>query len=631
MGRSVWRELAKARRYQNPVGRIISSRRYLAKHVRGGPKTSVMAADCTVTKFMRPIERRSHHVRFVLMQVMTSSSHACARDRYVRNFLDRFRVQYTPPAPATVTHDLTELASFVSTKVFKTIADLQVAYNGAPWAHICTDLWTPRHLHQSYGSIVLRFTDIEHFKVKELSLGVWKCAGKHDHVNTRARLSTQLDYFGMSPNHVATSTTDSGANVRKAMRSYGGQWVPCAAHSLHNAARHALGGSGEMPNQKQARVSKEGAAAARSRKACRNAPARELLGRLRGTIRFFGHSDAEAQRLSNFPVVDDPFSRRLLPDVVTRWGSTYRLLCSIYSMWPRLSVYFRSLSAEQRTRRVSQRDWDRLRHIIAVLTSAHEGNKMAQSSTASLAEIFTLLVSLRQMMLAETVTIPKFPELPHAVGGAAIEAFLTSNPTENDIEVDDRLYWSENASVDERPGYECLCQGARSTVPHLRSELDRLFFNVVDEAKNWLRISAVLTAVTLTPGGTEMLREGASWLGFEDPTARARSAILTVAAKLQTEPAHTTAVASLPLNASGRGTVSQQRGEASSSLLLWGGGRGGQAGGVVAATSEGSSVDSELLKFERLSRRWSTQDAHAFWATHREQFPSLYFIAASAL
>lgn len=604
---------------------------YLAKNIKGGPRTRVTAADGTITQFMRPAARREHHLRFVMMLVMTSSANAFAKDEYVRAFLAGFRINYAPPAPATVVHHLTELASHVSSSLKSTLTRVKEAYRGLPWGHVCLDMWTARHSSESYGSVVVRYTDVDSMSVCERSLGVWRCAGKHTYASIRAWLGNRLQFFDLGVEDMASSTTDSGANVRKAMIGLAGSWVPCAAHALHNAVRHALGGSGETANQLAERVGKGGLAARQRRKACRNTAAREVLARLRSTIRYFMHSDAEAQKLREVSVSDDPNPRGLIQEVSTRWGSTFDALSRLYTMWPRLSVYFRSttLSADQRKRRVSNRDWDKLRHLIGVLTPAFEVTKSCQSSSATLADTFSLLVALRQTMLRDCIATPKFPDVPLAVGAVAIEAFLAAEPDEDVFEVDGRLYPSELVYVEPRSGFDYLCDEARETVYILRTEIDRLFFNATDDSKNWLRNKAVLRAMLLTPGGAKMLREVALWLDFEDPTEAAEAAVVDAGATL------VPSVPVPPRGGSGAGPssssgLSAQRAAARSSLVLWGASRSPTHGRALGLADPTPSVEEELSRFYELSACSTAEDSWGFWRRHRDEFRYLFFVAASA-
>jgi len=73
---------------------------YLAKNFKGGPRTRLTAADGAITQVMRPADRREHHVQFVLMQIMTSFSHAFGASANVCSFLADLRINYAPPALA---------------------------------------------------------------------------------------------------------------------------------------------------------------------------------------------------------------------------------------------------------------------------------------------------------------------------------------------------------------------------------------------------------------------------------------------------------------------------------------------------------------------------------------------------
>ncbi|KAK1868389.1 hypothetical protein I4F81_010878 [Pyropia yezoensis] len=315
---------------------------------------------------------------------------------------------------------------------------------------------------EDYGSVVVRYIDPDTFQAVERSLGVWRCAGRHNYFSIRSWLENRLGYFGVAAGDIASSTTDSGANVRKAMLEITAGWVPCAAHSLHNAFRLALGRSGESADQRAARGANGGPRAQRRLKECRNTPMRELLSRLRATVRFFEHSDAEALSLNAVPVSEDPQIRGLRQEVATRWGSTLFCVQRLNTMFPRLTVYFRyrDLTAEQRSRRVAQADWDPLRHLIGVLSPVAEVTKACQSSTATLADISTKLVQQRLTLLSDVVDVPKLPDVSLAVGAAAIEAFLKDFPEEDVVELDNRLYGSELIYLEETEGYDNLCTEA---------------------------------------------------------------------------------------------------------------------------------------------------------------------------
>jgi len=65
---------------------------YLAKNAHGGNRTRFVAANGTIRRFMQPMARREHHLRFVKMQVMKLSPHAFGQNTYVRLFLDGLAV-----------------------------------------------------------------------------------------------------------------------------------------------------------------------------------------------------------------------------------------------------------------------------------------------------------------------------------------------------------------------------------------------------------------------------------------------------------------------------------------------------------------------------------------------------------
>jgi len=256
--------------------------------------------------------------------------------------------------------------------------------------------------------------DLDTLLATEMSLGVWRFPGKHDHLSIQTCLIAQLASFNLAVSDVVSSTTDAGANVKEALDELGPAWIACVAHGLHNAVRHALGASGETPNRRAAQVMAGGRRAQRVRVACRNAPANELLGRLRATVRFFQHSDAAAQQMSVLPIAEDPAIRRLQSEMATLWGSTYLSLSRLYTAWPRVTAFFRSppLTADQRERRVLHWDWNQLRYVIAVLAPAYDLTKSVQSATATLAEVFPLLVSLQHTLQQDVIQAPKYPELP---------------------------------------------------------------------------------------------------------------------------------------------------------------------------------------------------------------------------
>jgi len=312
---------------------------YLAKNAQGGSRVLKVAATGVICRFMQPQARREHHLRFVKMQIMARAPHSFGNNMYVRLFLEGLQSQYAPPALDTVAHLLTEIASFTWDALRAAISAAKVAYAGLPFFHVVTDLWTEEHFHKSYGSLVVRLTDLGAGVARDLSLGVWLCSGRHNHKNIRSWVVNPLSFFGVEPSDVLSVTTNSGSNVRKAMIGFSGAWVPCAAHLIHNAVRHTLGGSGETAAQRSSLLAHSRGRPAHARKSSRNNAAREFLAQCRATVRFFDHSPVEALALSEIVVPEDVAVRNLVQEVPTRCGSTYLALCRLYSMWPRLSMF----------------------------------------------------------------------------------------------------------------------------------------------------------------------------------------------------------------------------------------------------------------------------------------------------
>ena len=142
--------------------------------------------------------------------------------------------------------------------------------------------------------------------------------GASQNTNIPSWVANRVSFFGLEMSVVASATTESGANVRKAMICFTGARVPCASHYIHTTVQYALGGWGETPTQRSARLSQSGRGQARQRKACRKTIFRQFLARCRATVCFFEHSCVEALSLLRIVVSKDPACRNLLPVVRTR-------------------------------------------------------------------------------------------------------------------------------------------------------------------------------------------------------------------------------------------------------------------------------------------------------------------------
>jgi len=136
-----------------------------------------------------------------------------------------------------------------------------------------------------------------------------------------------------------------------------------------------------------------------------------------------------------------------------------------------------------------------LRQLIAVRFSAFAVIKASEKLAATLAKIFLLIFELRKTMFWDAMSFPLFPELPLAVGAAAIETYIDKYADDAVIEIDGRLYPFVLTFVDETPGQDGLNEEARTAVFVLRDDIYRMFFNTLDNSKNWLKNKAVLFSV----------------------------------------------------------------------------------------------------------------------------------------
>lgn len=124
---------------------------------------------------------------------------------------------YSPPSKTTVKNVLLNIYSYILGRLREEVRRLRRAYQGLPFFHVVTDLWTERHDSNSYGSVILRFVDLAAFEVRELHLGVSLYMGRHDHVGVKNWIAHRLARFDVLPPDMSSTTTDSGANVRKSL------------------------------------------------------------------------------------------------------------------------------------------------------------------------------------------------------------------------------------------------------------------------------------------------------------------------------------------------------------------------------------------------------------------------------
>ena len=188
----------------------------------------------------------------------------------------------------------------------------------------------------------------------------------------------------------------------------------------------------------------------------------------------FNHSKRSAAIFHNLVVPQQADSRGLNTDVVTRWGSTYRAIARMLTLYDLLSAFFSSpqVGSSQRRRRLTSVDRDRLRHILGVLRSAFEVTTTAKGDDDALIDLVSLLGSLRLALHRPMVTVPCHTAPTLAVGDRAIEAYCNSNPTRLKFELDNYLFPAKELYVDDEPGKVSLCAEAAAVVMVLREQLD---------------------------------------------------------------------------------------------------------------------------------------------------------------
>jgi len=112
---------------------------------------------------------------------------------------------------------------------------------GLRFLHLMTDVWTERHGLGSNGSLVPRCMDPTVLAVAKLHFNGARFMGHYEQVNIEARTRRFLFREGVRDCHICSSTSDAGANVKKALSEWRPRWMPCAAHTMHLAVKASLG------------------------------------------------------------------------------------------------------------------------------------------------------------------------------------------------------------------------------------------------------------------------------------------------------------------------------------------------------------------------------------------------------
>lgn len=385
------------------------------------------------------------------------------------------------------------------------------------------DLWTEKHRSNAFGSVVFRYVDLMSITMEEVHLGVSLFVVRHDNANIRCWLVRVLASFGPSEADISSTKTDSGANVRKAMRSLQAAWLPCFSHSLNNAVQFSLSWTGDAGTT--ASVTDSDLVVIVRPDQSKNARVKTVLGRMRKLLGHFNHSERSAELYNRVPVpLPDPQSlplppMSLLTDIITRWSSTYRDIARLYTCHDRLAAFFASpdVGDVPRRRELSPEDWDRLRQVLGVLRNSIEVTTRAQSALEPVFGLVSLIFSLRQALYAPCFRMPVPPRTALAVGDDGIEKYCAAHSEQLVIEVNNNLYAAEDWYVKPTPGKKAMCEEAAAVVAVLRTRVDLRFFNRDDASRNILECPAVLASCMMTPGVPRLFCEVARPVGQSDP------------------------------------------------------------------------------------------------------------------
>jgi len=325
------------------------------------------------TRVMSPVQARPHHLRFVLLMVMSPSPFALEANEYLLEFVRGLGVRYDPPSGPTVRDVLLDLCAYLTGRLRAEISRLQPCYRGLPFFDLVADLRTERHGTSSHESLVLRCVDLDDFSITAFHLGVAPGSGRHDNINIKAWKQRFLHRFGVRDSDIRSSTPDSGSNVKKAFSELWPRWIPCAVHTVHLAVKAPLGAAGETAAVTAARRNGPSSSSA-ARAPSRNPASTDLLTRGRKIANHFHKSTASVGVLNSVPLPGDEERRKLLTESPRRWGSTYLALVRLFTLMPRLIGFeeLPDLTPAQQRQWLGRDDWAQVRHIIGVLQPAYK-------------------------------------------------------------------------------------------------------------------------------------------------------------------------------------------------------------------------------------------------------------------
>jgi len=607
-----------ASRSASPLKQLVHARAALliCRNTKGGNRTK-RVVDGSIQRFFTS-DTRPHHLRFVLMRVMTHSPYALAKNPYVDDFIGALSSSYSTPAPETVHHHLIELYACGRDAICKKVAEAKRLFSGLPFAHVVTDLWTEKHSRNSYSSVVIRFVRPDSTTMEVLHLGVALFAGKHSDDNIRKDVVERCRGFGVEESDICSCTSDSASNVRRALRDLMvSPWMPCIAHAMHNAVQYALGGTSETSVNDD-----EDGGSNRSL----NPRCKALLTRVRKLIGHFNHSDRSVAIYRNLLVPGEEEARDIITDVVTRWSSTNRALARLYTCYCRLSAFFShaDVTSGARKRALTVGDWNRLRQIIGVLKGAFVVVTTSEGATEPISIVFELLCSFRRALFCDSFLVPAPPTSPVAVGKAAISAYCKSHAQKVVIEVDKRLYKAEKLYYESSSGRDELCPEAAKLVEVLRAKMQLRFFNEGDTTRDVMTAQPVLMATAVTPGGLNLIKKVSRMLQREGSHDAAIGYVRAMCDKFSVPPS-TTAAADAPPS-----SVTDNELTAYNCMPAWSDDEDSRSAEALPST-QSLAARNDLEKFISACRSTKKSDPLLFWRQNKERFPTLHPVACASL
>ncbi|XP_077100033.1 E3 SUMO-protein ligase ZBED1 [Siphateles boraxobius] len=177
--------------------------------------------------------------------------------------------------------------------------ELQQAVSAVDYFSLTTDMWSSTKM-TPYMSLTFHFIDTEWTLVSKC-LQTSFLPEDHTDANLADALQEVLHDWGLKEDNVSCVTTDSGSNIKAAVRNLGWPWLSCFGHNLNLAV------SNTFEKTEKARTD-------RALAVCRT---------ING---FFSHSWKRRRELKKAQVQLGLPEHSLVTDCATRWGSKQKMI-----------------------------------------------------------------------------------------------------------------------------------------------------------------------------------------------------------------------------------------------------------------------------------------------------------------